>query len=130
MSRCLRRFDCTLIPSARQTAPWHPGRQALTGDGHDGPGNIEMAASGHRRPAGTLAGEQRRGFDVSIRLGVGTYGTLEDGVGVPWRTVDPVVGEATQGHMYEPGRFGPLEAGQLVASNGGWHDPHLIGANL
>ena len=47
----------------------------------------------------------------------------EDAVEEAWRVVDPVLGNATQVHEYEPNTWGPAEADQIVAANGGWHNP-------
>jgi glucose-6-phosphate 1-dehydrogenase len=48
----------------------------------------------------------------------------QDAVEAEWRVVDPVLGEdATPLYEYEPGSWGPEEAAQLVAADGGWSDP-------
>jgi len=47
----------------------------------------------------------------------------EDAVEAAWHVVDPVVGNATPVHEYEPKTWGPAEADQVVAANGGWHNP-------
>jgi glucose-6-phosphate 1-dehydrogenase len=47
----------------------------------------------------------------------------EDGVAAAWRVVEPILGNATPIHGYEPGSWGPAEAGRLLADGGGWHDP-------
>jgi len=47
----------------------------------------------------------------------------EDAVEAAWRAVDPVLGNATPVHEYEPNTWGPAEADQIVAANGGWHNP-------
>jgi len=49
--------------------------------------------------------------------------TREDSVEASWRVVDPVLGDATPVHEYEPGTWGPREADELTADIGGWHDP-------
>jgi len=54
--------------------------------------------------------------------------TREDAVEAAWRVVDPVLGEATPVHEYEPGTWGPREADELAADIGGWHDPGAAGA--
>jgi len=46
----------------------------------------------------------------------------EDTVLEAWRIVDPVVGQATPLHEYDPGTWGPAEANRLVGPRG-WHDP-------
>ena len=48
----------------------------------------------------------------------------QDTVEAEWRVVDPVLGEdATPLYEYDPGTWGPDEAAQLVADDGGWSDP-------
>ncbi|HUI43430.1 MAG TPA: glucose-6-phosphate dehydrogenase [Terriglobia bacterium] len=46
----------------------------------------------------------------------------EDGVEAAWRIVEPILGARTPLYEYEPGAWGPEEAGHIVA-NGGWHNP-------
>ena len=45
-----------------------------------------------------------------------------DAVEHSWRVVDPVIGNATPLHLYEPGSWGPDEA-QALTPPGGWYDP-------
>jgi glucose-6-phosphate 1-dehydrogenase len=47
----------------------------------------------------------------------------EDEVESAWRVVEPVLGDATPIHEYEPGTWGPAEADGLIAADGGWHNP-------
>ena len=47
----------------------------------------------------------------------------EDAVEAAWAIVDPILGNATTLHQYEPGSWGPLEADRLGIDVGGWHDP-------
>jgi glucose-6-phosphate 1-dehydrogenase len=47
----------------------------------------------------------------------------EDEVESAWRVVEPILGDATPIHEYEPGTWGPAEAAALVAEDGGWHNP-------
>ncbi len=47
----------------------------------------------------------------------------EDAVDAAWAVVDPVLGDATPVHEYEPGSWGPPEADQLAADIGGWRNP-------
>jgi glucose-6-phosphate 1-dehydrogenase len=51
--------------------------------------------------------------------------TREDAVEASWRVVEPVLGDATPVHTYEPGTWGPAEAAHIIACSGGWHDPVL-----
>ena len=49
----------------------------------------------------------------------------QDSVEAAWQVVDPVVGDATPVHEYEPGTWGPIEADMIIAGDGGWHNPTL-----
>jgi glucose-6-phosphate 1-dehydrogenase len=49
----------------------------------------------------------------------------EDYVEEAWRVVDPILGDVTPLNDYEPGTWGPREAG--LAPPGGWQDPVLDG---
>ena len=47
----------------------------------------------------------------------------EDSVESAWRVVDRVLGNTTPLYEYKPHTWGPSEADQLVAGDGGWHKP-------
>jgi glucose-6-phosphate 1-dehydrogenase len=47
----------------------------------------------------------------------------EDAVEAAWAIVDPILGDATPLHEYEPGTWGPPEADQLAVDVEGWHNP-------
>ena len=47
----------------------------------------------------------------------------KDAVEAAWRVVDPILGNVTPIHEYEPNTWGPLEAERIIAGNGGWHNP-------
>jgi glucose-6-phosphate 1-dehydrogenase len=48
----------------------------------------------------------------------------QDMVEAEWRVVDPVLGEdATPLYEYDPGTWGPAEADELIAPDGGWSEP-------
>ena len=47
----------------------------------------------------------------------------EAGVEAAWRVVDPVLGDATPVHEYDPNTWGPIEADRIIAGDGGWHNP-------
>ena len=46
-----------------------------------------------------------------------------DGVEAAWRIVNPVLSEHPPVHSYEPGAWGPPAANELIATDGGWHNP-------
>jgi glucose-6-phosphate 1-dehydrogenase len=47
----------------------------------------------------------------------------QDSIEAQWRIVDPVLGNMTPVQAYVPGTWGPPEADQLVAADGGWSNP-------
>jgi glucose-6-phosphate 1-dehydrogenase len=56
-------------------------------------------------------------------LGDGSLFTRDDCVEAAWRVVEPILEDTAAPAEYAPGSWGPLEAGRIVADNGGWHDP-------
>ncbi len=50
----------------------------------------------------------------------------EDGVEAAWRVVDPILGNATPVHDYEPNTWGPVGADHIIAGDCGWHNPKPI----
>ena len=58
--------------------------------------------------------------------GDATLFVREDGVEAAWGVVDPILGNVTPVHEYEPNTWGPIEAGQIIGRDGGWHDPRPI----
>jgi glucose-6-phosphate 1-dehydrogenase len=49
----------------------------------------------------------------------------EDYVEAAWRVVDPILGDVTPLSEYDPGMWGPREAGPGLSPPGGWQDPVL-----
>jgi len=54
--------------------------------------------------------------------------TREDEVESAWRVVDPILGNVSPIHFYEPQTWGPREADQLIAADGGWFEPSVDGS--
>jgi glucose-6-phosphate 1-dehydrogenase len=54
-------------------------------------------------------------------VGDPTLFAREDAVEASWAVVDPILGNVTPVHPYEPGSWGPPEADALTAGVGGWH---------
>jgi glucose-6-phosphate 1-dehydrogenase len=52
----------------------------------------------------------------------------EDTVEAAWRIVEPVLGTVTPVYPYDPDTWGPTEAKQLIAGDGGWHNPVVTGS--
>jgi glucose-6-phosphate 1-dehydrogenase len=47
----------------------------------------------------------------------------QDSVEAAWAVVEPILGDVTPVHAYEPGSWGPADAARLTAAVGGWHAP-------
>lgn len=70
-----------------------------------------------RPPYERLLGDAMRGnYEMFAR---------QDLVMAQWRIVEPVLDNITPLYSYAPGTWGPPEANQLIAANGGWIDPKL-----
>jgi glucose-6-phosphate 1-dehydrogenase len=80
---------------------------------------VELVARHHSgdemTPYERLLGDAMRGD--------ATLFAREDSVESAWRVVDPILGSATPVHEYNPHTWGPSEADQIIADNGGWHNP-------
>jgi glucose-6-phosphate 1-dehydrogenase len=55
--------------------------------------------------------------------GDATLFAREDTVGVAWSIVEPILGNATPVHPYDPGTWGPVAADALARDAGRWHEP-------
>jgi glucose-6-phosphate 1-dehydrogenase len=55
--------------------------------------------------------------------GDATLFARQDSVEAAWRVVNPVLGDATLLHEYEPGAWGPPEVDRFLSPEGGWHNP-------
>jgi len=58
--------------------------------------------------------------------GDATLFVCEGGVEAAWSVVDPILANATPVHEYEPNTWGPIEAEQIIAGGGAWHNPKPI----
>jgi glucose-6-phosphate 1-dehydrogenase len=81
---------------------------------------IEMIASRHPR-AEEMEAYERVLTDAMV--GEQTLFAREDYIEEAWRIVDPALRAATPVHDYAPGTWGPPQAAQALAPQGGWHDP-------
>jgi glucose-6-phosphate 1-dehydrogenase len=105
-----------------------------------GPGEISISVSARvKRPGEELVSKPTHlsvvehdtadEFDAYERLlgdamrGDAMLFVREDAVEAAWAIVDPILGNATTLHQYEPGSWGPHEADRLGIDVGGWHDP-------
>ncbi len=57
--------------------------------------------------------------------GDGALFTREDAIEAAWAVVDPVLEHHRPAIPYQPGSWGPKEADDLIAPDGGWHNPLL-----
>ena len=55
--------------------------------------------------------------------GDATLFARQDSVEAAWAIVDPILGDPTPVHPYEPGTWGPAEADRIIARHGGWRGP-------
>jgi len=55
--------------------------------------------------------------------GDATLFAREDSVEAAWGIVQPILGDTTPIHLYDPESWGPSEAARLTAEVGGWHSP-------
>jgi glucose-6-phosphate 1-dehydrogenase len=55
--------------------------------------------------------------------GESTLFARQDTVEVAWSIIEPILGNVTPIHEYEPGSWGPAEAEAMTAEVGGWHKP-------
>jgi len=83
---------------------------------------VELVARHHHgdemSPYERLLGDAMRGD--------ATLFAREDAVEAAWRVVDPILGDVTPVHSYEPNTWGPSEANAIIAGDGGWHNPRVI----
>jgi len=94
----------------------------------------------------TMPGEEMVGEDVELVVRPPSYDEMlpyerllgdairgdsllfvrEDGVEAAWGVVDPILGNVAPVHEYEPNTWGPVQAEQIIAGDGGWHNPDPI----
>jgi glucose-6-phosphate 1-dehydrogenase len=85
---------------------------------------VEMLANHHPEADEMDAYERVLGEAIA---GDTTLFAREDYVEEAWRIVDPVLRANTPVYEYEPGTWGPPEAGQSIVPPGGWHAPVISG---
>jgi len=76
---------------------------------------VRQTQADEMKPYERLLGDALRG-DPTLFVG-------EGGVEAAWSVVDPILGNATPAHEYEPNSWGPTEADHILAGDGGWHNP-------
>lgn len=55
--------------------------------------------------------------------GDNTLFASERTVEAQWRIIEPILGNETPLHYYDPGTWGPAEAEQVIAPDGSWYNP-------
>jgi glucose-6-phosphate 1-dehydrogenase len=89
-----------------------PGEQM---SGNDVELTLTEQAADDMPPYERLLGDAMRGLTELF--------ARQDVVEAQWRAVDPILGNVTPVHPYEPGTWGPSEADHLIGSDGPWIDP-------
>jgi glucose-6-phosphate 1-dehydrogenase len=96
----------------------HPG-EGMTGE------DVELIAchqsGSEMAPYERLLGDALRGDQMLF--------ASEEAVEAQWRIVDPILGNVTPCHEYEPNTWGPGEADRLPADHGGWLNPKASGVD-
>jgi glucose-6-phosphate 1-dehydrogenase len=71
-------------------------------------------------------GEEMEAYERLLHDAMAGDGMLfarEDSVEAAWAVVQPILGDVTPVHEYEPGSWGPTEADRLTKDVDGWHTP-------
>ena len=79
---------------------------------------VRQAPGDEMTPYERLLGDAIRG-DATLFV-------RQDSVEAAWSVVDPILGNAMPVHEYESNTWGPAEADQIVAGDGGWHNPEPV----
>jgi glucose-6-phosphate 1-dehydrogenase len=83
---------------------------------------VELAAVKEQR------GDEEEAYErllTDAMEGDATLFVRQDAVEAAWAVVEPILGDVTPLHLYEPATWGPHEADRLAADIGGWHNPAL-----
>jgi glucose-6-phosphate 1-dehydrogenase len=99
-------------------------RVKLPGERMEGE-DVELIAM-HQRPDAMAPYERLLGDALR---GDPTLFAREDQIEAQWRIVDPVLGDVTPVHEYEPNTWGPAEAASLMEDPGGWLNPHVTASS-
>jgi glucose-6-phosphate 1-dehydrogenase len=75
----------------------------------------------HQPDAGEMEPYERLLGDALA--GDATLFARQDSVEAAWEVIDPILGDVTPLHQYEPGSWGPVDAARLIADVGGWRAP-------
>jgi glucose-6-phosphate 1-dehydrogenase len=100
-------------------SPFHPGLRVKQPGPKMVPMPLELAAVDHAE--GDEVDAHERLLTDAMR-GHSLLFVREDAVEASWAVEQPVLGNVSPAHVYEPGSWGPAEADSLAADIGGWHD--------
>ncbi len=90
--------------------------------GEEQPSLMPVELSAVRAPAGDEMDPYERLLGDAM-VGDAVLFAREDAVETAWTVVQPILGNVTPVHEYDPGTWGPAEADRLAADVGGWHNP-------
>ena len=85
-------------------------------------GSVELAYRYSEELDGERKAAYARLFDEAMD-GQQRLFARADGVEAAWRIVDPVLADHGPAFSYEEGTWGPAQADDIIAGDGGWHDP-------
>ena len=85
----------------------------------------EVQLVAQHQPPGEMEPYERLLYDASH--GESTLFARQDNVEAAWRIVDGILDDVVPVHAYDPNSWGPTEAEDLIASDGGWYNPRLEG---
>ncbi len=103
--------EVTIALGARAKAPG----EAMAG--------VETELNVVHRPGEEMSAYERLIGDAMA--GDTTLFARKDSAEAQWRIVEPILGDKSPLHLYEPGTWGPDEAADIARAAGGWYDPEV-----
>ena len=88
--------------------------------------DAELIAS--HQPAGEMTPYERLLGDA-LRGDQSLFAS-EEAIEAQWRIVQPILGDATPVHEYEPNTWGPAQAENMMDAEGGWLNPNVSNPEL
>ncbi|MDA8362814.1 MAG: glucose-6-phosphate dehydrogenase [Gammaproteobacteria bacterium] len=146
----LRSGKCLTETAAEVLVELKPPPQRLFDDSRPGAGRANYVrfrlspssavalAARVKRPGKEFVGDQQELYLLEEELGVespyerllgdalagnGALFSREDTVEAAWAVVDPVLKNHGRAQPYRRGSWGPKQADELIAADGGWHNP-------
>ena len=106
----------------RLSAPIMLGLEARVKAGDEGSASQVQELLAEYHPGAATLGDYERLLTDAMH-GDATLFARQDAVELAWAIVDPILGDVTPVHEYEPGTWGPTAADDIAAAVGGWHEP-------